>query len=1149
MINSTGNPPIPHSDPTQPPAAKSTRLAIQGPPTSSRPSSPFAGKCVTVAKGSSEPIEPESSTSAVAISARSVEPGFASGPLPGDFVNWGELHQQIRESLTFDNVYLFAVYLNLPLNKLLELDRKLPNRHDSNAPFRLLEHSLIQKNRKLTHEQLLIMLAGITRSDLVKLHCEKSGVAVDQSRFLSDWPACVQAADTNAAQNQELDFFKLHQSLKKDVSWFLFHIPTTTLAYAAGYPELMDDQDIQCLEKKHNVQATELLLKKILDKNGGSITTNEFAKIMSNPEIMAINCPYLLIESLKGNTVPYLSRKNIAWEKQRRYLAYSLSELGINAEHFGRALGVPLHMIQKIVNRSRIKGDTPGNFGALLEQAVHYCVPGIKPGHIFQALLTAGSASGCREKLEKWLEKEKKSEKKEARLPWLNEFPPEELPKLKPLYQDDNPTRIVSSQPLTLDFLRHLPLSHNWFLIGLAMGLSADELESIGVRTIMQNGWLDQRKLSLAAPALSRILVQKGLETGHLYQALKILDDQATLAYFPEHPDGQPEKKLPRKIAKAISQGQLMARAVPYFGSENIKFLSDMISTDATSRITFKSLKRPFTANPATESPPPKVPETEPSTVTANNVAPMLEQSVISGTECSQLPEAQLDGTVYWGNLDYKITRGVSPREQVLFAIYLGFPLADIANIVKTVSHRQFAQDNYLSLPALNRQDGSIREKLKITHKKLLTMLAGISRLDLIELHCKNFGIVFDQSRFSTQWPPAVKAVDTNAALDYQLDFFKMHQILKQDGYLLYTVPMATIAFAAGYPELMMDQDLQTISSSDNALSTTILLKKILDKQGGSMTTNELVKIISHPEIMAISCAHRLIEALSGNPVSFSLINEGTLSRQMFCLAEGIANIKIPADAIGNALGVSLPIIQSILKQSFVDEATRMQIYNLLCAATHCQPGLTPAHILYALHEAAGSTRLERKLNRFITINKEKLSLFLEPNPEQPPAIKPLYRQDDDSSATTAGSQPLTPDFLRRLPLSHNWFLIGLAMGLSVDELRNIDQKTSHTYHDDQKKKHSLAACYLSDKLAELGKRGVETGHLFQVLHNLDDQVALHYFPKHLSAPPEKALPEDIANAIEQAKSILKLLNTVDSKELTKILSGYNRYDQMKLEF
>ncbi|WP_422460783.1 hypothetical protein [Endozoicomonas sp. ALB115] len=1154
MINSTGHQPIPPSDPP----ARLPGLADHGPSSRYSSISPFAGKRVAVAGGGSEPIEPASSTSAIAISARSLESGFASDPLPakqpGDFVKWGELDQQIRESLTFFNVYVFAIYLDLPLNQLFKLEQKFPNQHDATTPFHLLEDFLTLENHKLTYEQWLIVLANTSRPELVKLYCEKSGVAIDQSQFLSDWPACVQAADNDAALNHKLNIFKLIKIFQIEKRPFFYNIPTATLAYAAGYPDLMDDQDIkQCFDVA-NFYVNTLLFKKILDKHGGSITTNEIVKIMHNPEIMIISCAYRLIESLKGNTIPFFRSHNLSWNKQIVDLTFQVSVLGINAEHLGRALGVPLHIIQKIVDRDYNLVSNQEMFDDLFNQAI-LCSPRLTPGHIIHALREAGSASGCREELEKWIEKDKKSDKRNTCLPWLNEFTPEELPELKPLYrpEDDNSNGIVSSQPLTLDFLRNLPLSHNWFLIGLTMGLSGDELERIGSRTIFENGAPDKKRLSLAAPELSRTLVLKRLETGHLYQALKILDDQATLAYFPKHADDQPEKKLPGKIAKATRQGQLMARVVPYFGSESIKFLNAMMSTVATSRITFKSLKRPPTVNPATESPPPKSVKTEPSIVNANNVAPMLERSVISGTECSRLPDTPLDGTVYWNNLGYKFTRGISPEDQVLFAIYLGFPIADIANILETASHQQYAQANYLSLPVVNRQDKAIMEKLLITHKKLHTMLLGISRFDLVNLHCKNFGIVFDQNRLGTQSPSSVETVDANAELDYQLDFFKLHQIVKKDDYQVCTVPEATIAFAAGYPELMMDQDLQSIPKRVNRFSTMILLKRILDKQGGVMTTNELVKIMSHPEIMAIRCAHRFIEALRGHPVTFSLVNEGNLSRQMLCLADGIAKIKIPADAIGNALGVSLPIIQSILKESFVDEADHDQIYELLLAATHCQPGLlTPAHILYALREAAGP-RLEGKLNRYIAINRKKLSLFLEPvlepGSEQPPVIKPLYRQDDDSSVTTTSSLPLTPDFLRRLPLSHNWFLIGLAMGLPVDELREMDQKTRDKNNEVKQAKQSIAACYLSHKLAELGKRGVETGHLFRVLHNLDDQIALHYFPEHLSAAPEKELPVDIANAMEQAQSALKLLNTVDQKELEKILSGYNRYNQMELEF
>lgn len=576
MINPTGYQPPPQSDPSEPPVAKFARLNVERKSGSDSPGSAFAGKSVSLARSGSQPINPASIISTT-IAARSVQSVVAPDPLPvtlpGDFVNWGEVDQQIIENLTFQNVYLFAAYLGIPNRKLDKFQDEFLTHGDPLTPSQLLAYGLTLKNLKVTHEQLLMVLADSHRSDLIELHCEKSGIAIDRSRLLSDWPACVQAADTDAALNHELDFFKLNKSLEKEGSWFLCNIPTTTLAYAAGYPELLDDPYFEPSAEIGTPEAIIHLLKRILDKNGGSITTNEFTRIMSNPEIMAINCAYLLIESLKGNTVTYLSRKNTDWQIHREYLALNLPTLGVNAEHFGRALGLPLHVVQKIVFRAAVKGDTPINFGGLLSQAIN-CVPGLKPGQIIHAIETAGRASGCADKVKDWIEQEKK----EARLPWFNEFPPEALPEPTPLYgqEDDNSTSIASSQPLTLDFLRHLPLSHNWYLIGLAMGL-VDELESIG-SMILQSSQPVPDRLSLAAPALSKLLVQKGLETGHLYLALKILDDQAALAYFPRHLAGPPEKKLPKRIAEAIAQGRLMARIVPVVGSQNLKMLRAMIS-------------------------------------------------------------------------------------------------------------------------------------------------------------------------------------------------------------------------------------------------------------------------------------------------------------------------------------------------------------------------------------------------------------------------------------------------------------------------------------------------------------------------------------------------------------------------------------------
>ncbi|WP_257264800.1 hypothetical protein [Endozoicomonas sp. ONNA2] len=1186
-----------HSTDTPPPVPLLKELAelkIQNPPTDSCTSSPFAGKCVSLTQGSSEPIEPKPPTSAVAISERSVDSGFASDPLPatqlGDIVNWGELHQEIRESLTIKDFILFFVYLDIPLNKLMVFLQTL--RANATGPFPLIERLIIEENCKITHELLLKFLANSSRPSLVALHCATSGIAADHSQFLSDWPACVQAADTDAALNHKLDIFKLDKFFKKEKTCFFYNIPTTTLAYAAGYPELMDDPNIKQCSKAKNQIVNKVLLKKILDKHGGSITTNEIVKIMSNPEIMRINSAYQLIESLKGNTGPYFRRDNIGnWDYLLKKLAFKLSDPGMNPEHFARSLGIPLHLIQKFFELNSGNG-VLYQFEGLLELAI-LCSPRLTPGHIIHAMNEACKASGCNKELEKWIEQDKRLGHR-ARLPGLQEFPPEELPKPKPLFwpEDDHSARIASSQPLTLDSLRHLPLSHNWFLIGVTMGLSGDELESIGAKTLAKDGSCDHSLLSLAAPALSGILVKKGLETGHLHQALELLNDQATLPYFPKHLTGQPEKALPGEIAKAYEQGQLTARIVSAIGPKNLRFLTNMVRTSATSGNTFKSLKRPSADNPAAESAPPMRIKAEPSTagqlhqmhvssaivkneeefpdinslsasdgntskagssekpiklndstlkatalpssVTANNVTPIPESSVISSAVCSRLSETQLDDTVYWDKLDTKITRGLSPEEDLLICIYLGYPGAEIANIAQTLP--QFSRHKYFS-----GHSGIVREGLKITHEKLLTILAGVSRFDLVKSHCKNFGIVFE-SRFLTHWLPDVKAVDDNAALDYPLDFFKLHQIFTGDGYLL-KVSTASIAFAAGYPELMADQDLQATLKSGNEVSTATLLKKILDKQGGSMTTNELVKILSHPEINNIRCAHRLIEALKSNPAPIPLAKPHKLRKQNEFMTSELARIQIPADALGDALRVPWPIRRRILNQTSVDETTQNQYSNLLHAAFRSQPELTPEHILYALRKAAGSDRLIKELEKLIADNHKSLSLFQKLNPE-PSTVEPIYRQDDDNAAAMAGSKPLTPDFLRRLSLSHNWFSIGFAMGLSVDELRDIHQKTSHTYQNNQTKRDTLAACYLSAKLAELGKKGVETGHLFQALQNLDDQVTLDYFPEeHL---PEKALPMDIANAIEQAKSTLQFLNTVDPKELKKILSGYDRYAQMK---
>ncbi|MGO0306121.1 hypothetical protein ACTL6P_05810 [Endozoicomonas acroporae] len=171
------------------------------------------------------------------------------------------------------------------------------------------------------------------------------------------------------------------------------------------------------------------------------------------------------------------------------------------------------------------------------------------------------------------------------RYPWFCVSSPEKPPVLKPLFwqdvhNDGTDPEMTGSKPLTLDFLRCLPLSHNWYLIGLTMGLSPDELSHIGKKTKVDFR-VSANELSLAASELSRILAQseRGLETGHLYQALQYLDDQATLAYFPEHLSVHPDKPLPEHIAESVESGRSIAHLLRTYKTEELERFLKLFSS------------------------------------------------------------------------------------------------------------------------------------------------------------------------------------------------------------------------------------------------------------------------------------------------------------------------------------------------------------------------------------------------------------------------------------------------------------------------------------------------------------------------------------------------------------------------------------------
>lgn len=111
---------------------------------------------------------------------------------------------------------------------------------------------------------------------------------------------------------------------------------------------------------------------------------------------------------------------------------------------------------------------------------------------------------------------------------------------------------------------------------------------------------------------------------------------------------------------------------------------------------------------------------------------------------------------MHWSQLPRQINEGLTHNQQLLFAIYLGLPIGDIKS--------------------------KIHERKRQGEKKS--------------------ALALDENGLFIQWPHCVQAIDTDAALNHELDFFKLCELFGDDPYLAY-IPAATLAFAAGYPELM----------------------------------------------------------------------------------------------------------------------------------------------------------------------------------------------------------------------------------------------------------------------------------------------------------------------------------------------------------
>ena len=407
-----------------------------------------------------------------------------------------------------------------------------------------------------------------------------------------------------------------------------------------------------------------------------------------------------------------------------------------------------------------------------------------------------------------------------------------------------------------------------------------------------------------------------------------------------------------------------------------------------------------------------------------------------------------------------------------------------------------------------------------ITHQQLLVALSRSQRQDLINKYCQLTQITFIPGPYTNALScenPHIhrRADDAQHSDDYDRSPADKSQALSDSdlcrifcGQDSIAITPEILAQAAGYPELMNDPLLTKLKQ--NQLDVYLLLEKILAKKG-QMTIGDVQEILYKPEILEIRFANRLDKVISHQPSimeaqlqSWQIPTDRLHPPQLFGFLSQLDAKKILPDLKSFALALGMPAfrVTQILK-FYCGRSILQDLMEVIQKAGHVSVKLTKGHLLYALKESISSDQVA-DLDSLL----QEQPLFQQVVATKLPEADTFSPQKENSLPHR--SEPLTMSILSDLPLSHNWFDIGLAMGLTHDELKEIDDKASP--------KSKAAAFYLSAKLTE-PHRKLETGHLFEALWLLKDQDTLEYFPKHLSAKPENTLPEATSRAMAVSRS------------------------------
>ncbi len=260
--------------------------------------------------------------------------------------------------------------------------------------------------------------------------------------------------------------------------------------------------------------------------------------------------------------------------------------------------------------------------------------------------------------------------------------------------------------------------------------------------------------------------------------------------------------------------------------------------------------------------------------------------------------------------------------------------------------------------------------------------------------------------------------------------------------------------------------------------SYLLILEKTLTLKG-EISANQLITALYYPEINRWNLAHHIADALTGAESA----RQQLLGSETIMIGEHLNNTAEFTKALG------------IPNRALVESQETDDTFLITLAAFRLRR-LTVENLAYALISSDNSKAIP-------------LLPFLEgvsPSPLPPEDPAYLEQQQASETGTAPVSLPLTVENSGAIPLSHNWFWTGLALGIPYYQLRLMTRDTRYATNN-KKNMYSLL-------LALQETETYETGHLYQALTFLKDDTSLEFVPASFQTAP--SVPLSIAAPLSE---------------------------------